>query len=265
MTARNSSFVYKGKPVDIRQVGRDLNVDYALEGSVRKEADQIRITAQLINAKTGEHVWAEHYDKAGNDPLGAAGRGDDEDRRRDNRRGLAVIKKAQYHDAWAKDTADLSEYDYYLRTHDIINTAGSKEDDRPRRADCLKRGWRNIPNSNLIKMQLAWAHFTLCWNGFSTDDIPADFHKAGELTRSVLASDNLSPQVKKLAHWLFAWVLASERDFRRALNEADTAVAFGPYDGIMYAAFGAAVNHSRTSWKKEWSGTSWPAPRTRAV
>ena len=67
--ARNSSFVYKGKPVDIRQVGRDLNVDYALEGSVRKDADQIRITAQLIDTQTGKHVWAERYDKAGKDPL----------------------------------------------------------------------------------------------------------------------------------------------------------------------------------------------------
>jgi hypothetical protein len=57
VVARNSSFVYKGKPVDIRQVGRDLNVDYALEGSVRKEADQIRIVAQLIDTQTGKHVW----------------------------------------------------------------------------------------------------------------------------------------------------------------------------------------------------------------
>jgi adenylate cyclase len=67
--ARNSSFTYKGKPVDIRQVGRDLNVDYALEGSVRKDADQIRITAQLIDTATGQHVWAERDDKAGDDPL----------------------------------------------------------------------------------------------------------------------------------------------------------------------------------------------------
>jgi adenylate cyclase len=67
--ARNSSFVYKGKPVDIRQVGRDLKVDYALEGSVRKDADQIRITAQLIDTETGQHVWAERYDKTGKDPL----------------------------------------------------------------------------------------------------------------------------------------------------------------------------------------------------
>jgi tetratricopeptide (TPR) repeat protein len=83
-------------------------------------------------------------------------------------------------------------------------------------------------------MQLAWAHFTLFWNGFSTDTA-ADLRKTGELTRSVLAHDNLSPQVKKLAHWLFAWVLLSEGDFPRALREADTAVAFSPYDGIMHA------------------------------
>ena len=83
-------------------------------------------------------------------------------------------------------------------------------------------------------MQLAWAHFTLLWNGFSTDTA-ADLRKTGELTRSVLAHDNLSPQVKKLAHWLFAWVLLSEGDFARALREADTAVAFSPYDGIMHA------------------------------
>ena len=86
VTARNSSFVYKGKPVDMRQVGHDLNVDYALEGSVRKEADQIRITAQLVDTKTGEHVWAEHYDKAGNDPSALQDEATDEDRRRDNRR-----------------------------------------------------------------------------------------------------------------------------------------------------------------------------------
>ena len=55
------------------------------------------------------------------------------------------------------------------------------------------------------------------------------------MTRSVLSHDNLSPQVKKLAHWLLAWVLASEADFLRALHEADIAVSFGPYEGILHA------------------------------
>jgi adenylate cyclase len=61
--ARNSSFTYKGKSVKIQQVGRELGVKYVLEGSVRKSSDRIRITAQLVDTKTGNHLWAERYDR----------------------------------------------------------------------------------------------------------------------------------------------------------------------------------------------------------
>ncbi len=61
--ARNSSFVYKGKAVDVRQAAKELGVRYVLEGSVRKAGDRIRITAQLIDAASGTHVWAERYDR----------------------------------------------------------------------------------------------------------------------------------------------------------------------------------------------------------
>jgi adenylate cyclase len=61
--ARNSSFTYKGKPVKVQKVGRDLGVKYVLEGSVRKEGDKIRVTAQLVDTKTGNHLWAERYDR----------------------------------------------------------------------------------------------------------------------------------------------------------------------------------------------------------
>ena len=62
--ARNSTFTYKGRHVDIRQVGRELGVRYVLEGSVRKGGHRIRVTGQLIEAETGSHVWAERYDRA---------------------------------------------------------------------------------------------------------------------------------------------------------------------------------------------------------
>ncbi len=63
VTARNSSFTYKGKSVDVKQVGEELGVRYVLEGSVRKVGSRVRISAQLINAATGNHVWAERYDR----------------------------------------------------------------------------------------------------------------------------------------------------------------------------------------------------------
>ena len=61
--ARNSTFTYKGQAVDVKQVARDLGVRYVLEGSVRKAGNRVRVTAQLVDATTGRHVWAEHYDR----------------------------------------------------------------------------------------------------------------------------------------------------------------------------------------------------------
>src|SRR6266702_3449790 len=60
---RNSTFIYKGRAVDVKQVGRELGVRYVLEGSVRRAVDRVRITGQLIDASTGAHVWAERYDR----------------------------------------------------------------------------------------------------------------------------------------------------------------------------------------------------------
>src|SRR5262249_7596024 len=60
--ARNSSFTFKGKSVDVKQVGRQLGVRYLLEGSVRKAANRVRITAQLVEVETGAHLWADRFD-----------------------------------------------------------------------------------------------------------------------------------------------------------------------------------------------------------
>ena len=63
MIARNSSFVYKGRSIDVREAARELGARYVLEGSVRKAGDRLRVTAQLIDARDGSHVWAERYDR----------------------------------------------------------------------------------------------------------------------------------------------------------------------------------------------------------
>jgi adenylate cyclase len=62
--ARTSSFTYKGKALKVQEISRQLGVKYVLEGSVRKADNQVRITAQLVDATTGDHIWAEHYDRA---------------------------------------------------------------------------------------------------------------------------------------------------------------------------------------------------------
>ena len=214
----------------MRQVGRDLNVDYALEGSVRKDAEQIRITAQLIDTQTGKHVWAERYDKAGRDPLAL------QDEVTAKIVGAMTgekgeVKQGQFREAWGKDAADLGEYDYYLRGHDIFMNASSKEEN-DRAGRIWEEGLAKYPDSSLLKVKLGWYHFT---SGFSfwSDDIPGEYRKGGKIVREVLAKDNLTPQVKRYAHWLFALVLAAERDFDRALSEAETAISLAPYDASL--------------------------------
>ena len=63
MIGRNTAFTYKGKAVDLKQIGRDLNVRYVLEGSVQRSGNRMRVNVQLIDAETGNHLWAERFDK----------------------------------------------------------------------------------------------------------------------------------------------------------------------------------------------------------
>ncbi|HWV53242.1 MAG TPA: winged helix-turn-helix domain-containing protein [Pseudorhodoplanes sp.] len=109
--ARNSSFTYKGRAVDVKQVGRDLGVRYVLEGSVRKAGTRVRITGQLVDAATGTHLWAERFDStlddifALQDQVAASVVG-----------ALApTLESAEIERAKRKPTENLRAYDYYLR------------------------------------------------------------------------------------------------------------------------------------------------------
>ena len=99
--ARTSTDAYKGKAVDIRQIGKELGARYVLEGSVQKSADKVRIVAQLIDARDGEHVWAERFDRQGADPLAL------QDEVTENIVGTlagdtGIIKKKQYEEEWGR-------------------------------------------------------------------------------------------------------------------------------------------------------------------
>jgi TolB-like protein/class 3 adenylate cyclase len=109
--ARNSTFTYKGKAVDIKQVGRELGVRYVLEGSVRKAGTRARITGQLIDAATGAHLWAERFDGLLEDIF------DLQDRVASSVIGaiLPQLERAEIERAQRKPTESLRAYDYYLR------------------------------------------------------------------------------------------------------------------------------------------------------
>ena len=109
--ARNSSFTYKGRAVDVKQVGRELGVRYVLEGSVRKAGDRVRITGQLIDASTGAHLWADRFDGE------LANIFDLQDQVTASVVGAIApkLEQAEIERAKRKPTESLDAYDYYLR------------------------------------------------------------------------------------------------------------------------------------------------------
>jgi TolB-like protein len=114
--ARNSSFTYKGRAVDVKQVGRELGVRYVLEGSLRKSANRVRITGQLIDATTGAHIWADRFDGALNDIF------DLQDQLTANVVAAISprIEQAEVQRAKRKPTESLDAYDYFLHGIAVI-------------------------------------------------------------------------------------------------------------------------------------------------
>ncbi|OMQ43761.1 winged helix-turn-helix domain-containing protein [Ensifer sp. 1H6] len=125
--ARNSSFTYKGRAVDVKEVGRELGVRYVLEGSLRKAGNQVRITGQLIDATTGAHLWAERFEGALDNIF------DLQDQISASVVGAISpqLERVEIERAKRKPTESLDAYDYYLRgmaklhigTHDAIEAA----------------------------------------------------------------------------------------------------------------------------------------------
>jgi TolB-like protein/class 3 adenylate cyclase/tetratricopeptide (TPR) repeat protein len=109
--ARNSSFTYKGRAVDVKQIGRELGVRYVLEGSVRKAGDRVRITGQLIDATTGAHMWADRFDGALENIF------DLQDQVTTSVVGAIAprLEQAEIERTRRKPTENLDAYDYYLR------------------------------------------------------------------------------------------------------------------------------------------------------
>src|SRR6478735_263438 len=121
--ARNSSFTYKGRAVDVKQVGRELGVRYVLEGSVRKAANRVRITGQLVDTATGTHLWAERFDGGLGDIF------DLQDLVTESVVGAIapVVEKAEIERAKRKPTESLDAYTLYLRGSDRLYQFASRQ------------------------------------------------------------------------------------------------------------------------------------------
>ena len=170
--ARNSSFTYKGRAVDVKQVGRELGVRYVLEGSVRKAANHVRITAQLVDAATGSHLWADHFDGALEDIF------DLQDRVTASVVGAIApkLEQAEIERARRKLTESLDAYDYYLRGTASFHKATMEANDA-----ALRLFYRAIeldPDFASAHGMAAWCYAWRKMNGWETDRVRANTESA---------------------------------------------------------------------------------------
>lgn len=182
VVARNSSFTYKTRNVDVKQVGRELGVRYVLEGSVRKASNRVRITGQLVDATTGEHHWADRFEGVLEDIFEL------QDRITESVVGAIVpqLERAEIERARHKPTESLDAYDYYLRGMARLHD-GTREATGEALA-LFQKAMEFDPDFASAYAMAAWCH---CWrkvNRWMTDR-PLEMAEGARLARRAVELD----------------------------------------------------------------------------
>ena len=185
--ARNSTFTYKGQAVDVKQVGRELGVRYVLEGSVRKGGNRVRITAQLIDAESGTHLWADRFDGSLEDVF------DLQDKAAVSVAGVIepALMAAETARSARRPTADLTAYDLYLRAYAMVWSATAQI---PSALSLMEQAITRDPN---FGPALAWAAIC-CFRQVAdgrSEDREVDRLKATNFARRALEAAGDDPDV----------------------------------------------------------------------
>jgi len=264
--ARNSTFTYKGRAVDVKQVGRELGVRYVLEGSVRKALDRVRITGQLIDVSTGAHVWAERYDRRSDDIFALQ-----------DEIALSVVgaiapslRRAEINRVKRKRPDSLDAYDLVLRAQPDVDSGMPEQVTRAlallersialepayalahgNAAMChhclfLRAGLQEVNRAASIRYaRSAIIHgqddaLALTWAGFS---VGMDGHDRAAAFTALEAALAISPS-SALTYILGSVILGWGGEAERAIEWSERGVRLSPFDSWAWAAFDAqAMGH----------------------
>lgn len=210
VVARNSSFVYKGRAVDVREAARELGVQYVLEGSVRRSADRVRVTAQLVEAGTGTHLWAEKYDG----PL------DDIFTVQDHITEAVVghveptIRKAEIERVRTKRPESLDAYDLYLRG--LSYFYGVADDGWAEAIGYFERAIALEPTFARAMAYAAWAYEKQQTGGLAN----ANPERAIALSRAGLRAGGEDPHVRLICTFVLMLVAGESQAAWEAAQEA---------------------------------------------
>ena len=226
--ARNSSFTYKGRAVDVRQVGRELGVRYVLEGSVRRIGHRVRFTAQLIDTATGNHVWGEKYDGEAEDLF------DLQDRITAAVVGILepTIQLAEIERARRKRPENLGAYDYYLRALALTDVF-TRDAVQAMRNNCLQAIALD-PTLAPAYALAARTYIQTYTQGWTVDE-PGERAEVLDLVERGLRADRLDPVMLGTAGHCFAWFA---HDLAKGIAYIDEALSVNPNHAHAYMQSG---------------------------
>ncbi|MGA2314412.1 MAG: guanylyl cyclase, partial [Xanthobacteraceae bacterium] len=217
--ARNSSFTYKGRSVDVRTIGRELGVRSVLEGSIRRAGQRVRITAQLVDAATGGHLWAERYDRDLTDIFEVQ---DDVTHRIVDalKITLSPAEKARLADVKASDVA---AYDCVLRGREFMLGKDKTRETFEQAIKFFKKAVELDPNYSQAYACLGFGYMFDYQNRWS-DDPDSSLPIAKQYARQAIEKDPNEP----LARCVSALAASYERDLDLAKSEIDIAISLNP-------------------------------------
>ncbi len=228
--ARNSTFTYKGKPVKVKQISEELGVRYVMEGSVQRFDNRIRITAQLIDALLGHHIWAERYDRDLKDIFAL------QDEVTWNILTAMQVKITEGEQALHRDKGlrNLDCYLKYLEGKNYANRSDIEGNNLARRMG--EEVLVMCPESSSAYQLLAITHMMDYWLG-SGKSPQESIEKAIELARKAIALDDAHAH----PHGLLSFLYSIDREYEKALAQGEKAVALDPNGADVYAYYGLSL------------------------
>jgi len=215
--ARNSTFTYKGRPVKVQQVSEELGVRYVLEGSVRKDGNNIRIAAQLIDALTGNHLWAERYDRNLTDMFAVQ----DEITKKIITAMQVKLTEGEQARTAARGTNNLEAYLKYLQARELIGRINPESNALAKQL--AEEAIALDPMYACAYSVLAHAHHLDAWLG--TSKSPKDsIEKSMELLQKAIILDDTSAE----AHSSLGFAFSNTGQHDKAVAEGEKAVALNP-------------------------------------
>jgi adenylate cyclase len=226
--ARNSAFTYKGKAVKVQDVSREMGVRYVLEGSVRKSDDQVRVTAQLIDATTGHHLWSERYDR----PLTDIFAVQDEIVQQLVNTLRVEVQEAELERIRRIPTTNLTAYDAYLRGLEYF---------LPLTKEGTAQARQMFEQAITLDPQYAAAYASLSmtyWRDSYWSPDPQNPERALALAQQAVVLDDTLP----VAHAFLGMAYQRKNQYELAIAELERAIALDPNDANGYGVMGMVLN-----------------------